>query len=67
MRRFLKITLSMFIILGTIFSILNFISTETKADPSNKTGAWVEVNGTLVCAGDGNECDPFDNGFKTTY
>jgi uncharacterized protein YxeA len=63
MKKILKILMIVSMIIGVAFSISNFISIETKASPTSKNGAWVEVNGTWECAGDGSECDPL-NGFN---
>jgi ABC-type enterochelin transport system permease subunit len=57
MKKVIKITLVLIMVLGIAFSISNFISLELKA--AEKTGAWVYKNGVRECMGFGNECDPF--------
>lgn len=59
MRKFLKVMLTVFIMSGLVFSILNFVSIKTEAWNPNplERGSWVIVNGGWECGGDGNECD----------
>jgi hypothetical protein len=57
LKKVIKITLVLIMVLGIAFSLSNFISIELKA--GEKTGSWVYKNGVKECMGFGNECDPF--------
>ena len=57
MKKVIKITLVLIMVLGIAFSLTNFISLDLKA--GGKTGTWVYKNGVRECMGIGNECDPF--------
>ena len=58
MKKVIKITLVLIMVLGIGFSLSNFISLELKA-AGVKTSAWVYKNGVIECMGIGTECDPF--------
>ncbi len=58
MKKVIKMTLVLIMVLGIGFSFLNFISVELKA-AGEKTSTWVYANGVIECMGHGNECDPF--------
>lgn len=55
--RIIKIILIVIMLMGVAFSISNFISIELNAGA--KTSTWVYKNGTWVCMGFGDACDPF--------
>ena len=57
MKKAIKITLVLIMVLGIAFSLTNFVSFELKA--LEKTGSWVYKNGVRECMGFGNDCDPF--------
>lgn len=56
-----KTILSILMILGIIFSFINFYSVGSKAVSGTTTrrGVWTidEITGDRVCMGQGNECD----------
>ena len=55
-KKILKIAMILIMLVGIAFSITNFLSVESKAEGSTR-GAWVYVNDTYRCMGDGNECE----------
>jgi hypothetical protein len=57
MKKVIKITLVLIMVLGIAFSLSNFISQDLNA--GEKNGSWVYENGVKECMGFGNECDPF--------
>lgn len=57
MKKVIKITLVLIMILGIAFSLSNFISQELNT--GEKTGSWVYRNSVRECMGFGNDCDPF--------
>jgi len=58
MKKVIKITLVLIMVLGIAFSLSNFISLELKSAGA-KTSAWVYKNGVRECMGIGTDCDPF--------
>ena len=53
----IKIMLILIMLLGTAFSISNFLSVEVHA--VERISTWIYLNGEIHCMGHGNECDPF--------
>ncbi len=54
-----KTILSILIIIGIIFTFINFYSIDIRATSGTGRGVWVidEITGDRVCMGQGNECD----------
>jgi hypothetical protein len=60
MKKGIKIILIFIMLLGIVFSILNFTLVELNAWPGGNgemMGAWVYIFGHEECADDGNECN----------
>lgn len=54
-RRFIKLFLISVVLLGIIFFISNFISSEIEAGGGR--GTWcLESDNSWICKGDGNDC-----------